>query len=111
MYRLVCSYQTGDSFHNEDIDEELIHEFKSKEVAIAAMNRLQEHYKWYSDKESWRPTNKFPEPEWHKELEYDFQASYYLDNGELFKDNMPYCGYFETLYSLEVKDESTKVEF
>lgn len=115
MYQLIAEYTTGNSFGSEET-EDLIHEFESKEVAIAAMKRLQEHYKWYQwdDKErAIKYWNEKPveEPEWHKELEYNFQANYYNDLGNLVQMCAPYCGYFETLHSLEVRGNEYRVEF
>ena len=118
-YELIANYSTGDSYGSYD-GVSLIHRFNSKEVAIKAMERLIIHYKWYewiekSEYDKKRlieiyKENPVEEPEWHKELEYSFQASYYLDDGTLFQDSMVYCGYFETLYTLEVVD-STEVKF
>lgn len=120
-YALIAYYRTGNSFGHEDTST-VLHEFDNLEVAKAAMKRLEEHYKWYQ----WNDKGEYDqqralgwgekpveEPEWHKELEYDFQASYYLENDVLFTDCMPYCGYFERLHSLEIipTESDMKIEF
>jgi hypothetical protein len=113
-FKIKASYTTGDSFHTEDA-ETTIDRFESREVAEKALERLKEHYNWYNDKNNSysfrRDDKKVEEPEWHKGLEYDFQVSYYLDNGELLVTTVPYCGYFEHLNSLEIKKKEKKYKF
>lgn len=111
MYKLIAEYKTGNSFGSEDTSD-VIHEFESKEVATAAMNRLAEHYRWYKwdDKSEYDKAralryndHSVEEPEWHKKLEYNFQANYYNELGNLVQMCAPYCGYFEKLYGLKIE--------
>jgi hypothetical protein len=99
-YKIKAEYSTGDSFGSRDETRVLEMSWESLENAKAALNRIEEHYRWYDDQHSWdRGSNKVPQPVWHQEGHiYEGSVEVILDNGNPVTFQAPWCGYFERLY-------------
>lgn len=82
-YKILYNYNTGDSFHNEDELEDTIElEWNNREVALANLKRIEEHYKFY------RQMNKDYPRLSKKQIKYLIWSKLYKD--WLVKDRMIY---------------------
>jgi hypothetical protein len=103
-YKIHAFYKTGNSFGSHDEDTILEMSWTDLSKAKAALQRIQEHYRWYSDMDGWNPKN-VPEPKWHKGMQYKFCLKVELDNGAEVEFSAPWCGYFEELKSAKIITE------
>ena len=116
--RININYDTGSSFGTETgINELLEYDFNTEELAKEAMQRIEEHYKWYCNKTSsytWR-AKEMKKPEWHKIKTVDIKDSHNMINLNVWseKDNKVvevefwpfWIGYFESLNYVEIIGE------
>jgi len=71
-YKILYNYNTGDSFHNEDnLEGEVELEWNNREVALANLKRIEEHYKFYESVNRYRGSSK--------KYKYLFYAKLYKD--------------------------------
>lgn len=117
LYKIKYSYQTGDSFHQEDQEDILEFEWSKLEIVKEALRRIGEHYKWFQSKESYIE-KELPQPKWFNvDADHVTNEKYLinlpLDNGKEVQFFCPWCGYFETLYGAEIvtEDSDMKIEF
>lgn len=114
-YEIKVCYSTGDSFHTEDTSTVLEMTWNSRDNAKLALQRIKEHWQWYECEHkhmsgTWNDKLKKyvkpHEPSWHIGLD-DHSILLMLDNGNDVKFAAPWCGYFESLQSVEIiLDES-----
>jgi hypothetical protein len=93
------NYDTGNSFGTETgLIGFLELEWGSKEIAKENLKRIEEHYKWYSSKNSWRnqKVEDVSDRDWFVK-EYDFCLVLKTDEGNDWQISAPWCGYFESL--------------
>ena len=116
-YKIIYSYETGDTFETRDAEREFDYTFNSEELAQDALQRMKEHYYWQVSEDNYRYKDTAPQPAWWKKEPK--QAAYVSPNNWSFNivgnDGEdfwlyagPYLGYFETLYSAEVVSVETK---
>lgn len=124
-YTIKASYQTGNSFSNEDTEDLLGYVVEDKEVARKALVSLKKHYEAYQEQESFSFRRKSVEINNSKEPWYykgDWSDSWQhsvilpLDDGSTVVVSVPYVGYFETLYGLDIvlvdeEDDPDSVRF
>jgi hypothetical protein len=117
-YQIKYSYTTGDSFSSEDREDILEYGWNNIEKAQDALLRIKEHYKWYESKEYPRLNKAMKPPKWWKvKFEVSDLAHHLinlkLDNGKEVQFPCPWCGYFESLHSVEIilKNEENKYVF
>jgi hypothetical protein len=98
-YQIEYNYDTGDSFGTQTgLIGILELGWESLEVAKQNLQRIKEHYQWYSRKKGWRnekvedPTDK----DWYSQ-KYDFCIILKTDDGNDWQISAPWCGYFESL--------------
>lgn len=104
-YKIKVSYETGDSFHSEDVERTLEMEWQTLNGAQAALNRIQEHWTWYNatHKDRWGEAEKVERPKWHAEGKlYEGSLKIDMDNGTPVLFLAPWCGYFERLYGASI---------
>lgn len=104
-YQIKVEYETGNSFGREDTSVVLEMKWKTLGFAKTALQRIREHYEWYSyhDRRRTFGVKKPPlEPEWHKGLKSPESLLLVLDNGEVVKFWAPWCGFFERLYGASI---------
>jgi len=116
-YQIKYRYRTGNSFHKEDCEDILEFEWDREELAVKALKRIQEHYRWYESIEKFY-MDALPEPKWHKKKVVDNDEYINsqcilleMDNGEEVMFYCPWCGYFETLYGAEIVNTSKTHSF
>ncbi|NTW90750.1 MAG: hypothetical protein HGA35_02255 [Erysipelotrichaceae bacterium] len=122
MYTIKITYDTGDSFNRYDGETEMVGKWKSKELATENAKRLAEHYDIYKRCSSnhWGDdclTEKeaidiIKTKEWCPIIEEKSHSREYLmlhsimlklDDGSAFQfGTSTWCGYFESLVSIEV---------
>jgi hypothetical protein len=101
-YKIVADYSTGDSNGSRDETRTLEMSWGSLEVAKEALERIEEHYRWYEDQHGWdRGSKNAKKPHWAAGL-YESQVIVHLDNGNEVTFNAPWCGYFERLYGCRI---------
>jgi hypothetical protein len=123
-YYIEYIYDSGDSFNTyRDLHGELELTWKNYDVAVKNLERLEEHYKQYEELNSYSPKKKkdidiFKDnrnKDWfvdHKDRYYtEYCVKLYTDDGTVMQISCPWCGYFESLNSLEVKTKSHKKYF
>lgn len=103
-YKIEVCYQTGDSYHSEDVTRRLEMSWKKVENAKKALRRIKEHYAWYQyvNDPPYMLRPKVDEPAWHKEQTYDFVVSLTIDNGRDVTFIAPWCGFFEKLHNAKI---------
>jgi len=107
-YKIKYHYQTGDSFHTEELEEVLEYDWNDLEIAKESLKRIKEHYEWYSYKTNYYGrADEVSKPEWHNVDSSNVSDEHYLmnirmDNGKELQFWPPWCGYFETLYGAEI---------
>jgi hypothetical protein len=118
-YKIKISYQTGDSFHTEDCEQELEESWSNLDIAKENLKRIEEHDDWYSSKSSFRK-KELDKPEWHKIDLSEFGLSSIseedlinlkLDNGKEWQFWPFWIGYFETLYGAEIIIDNDDMSF
>jgi hypothetical protein len=125
-YYIEYIYDSGDSFTtHHDLCGELELTWKNYDVAVKNLERLEEHYKQYKELEDSSYTKKkrtyeqiFKDnrsKDWFVESKDVYYTEYcvklYTDDGTVMQISCPWCGYFESLTSLEVKTKSEKRYF
>jgi hypothetical protein len=117
MYKIVVSYETGNSFGHEDTTEEI--KCATLDIAKENLRRIKEHWKYYSwceDERSRaaypglrppRATPKPPLPVGTKEVKrYGstwISLSLTTEGDEWTMHTPPWCGYFETLHGASIE--------
>jgi hypothetical protein len=101
---LYAIYSTGDSFgHNERACFEAIgvYEDTAESLAMAFENkrRIEGHYYVYG-----RSAQFLPDPPSVEDYPEQFSITLLNSKGEEFKMHVPWCGYFESLEELEIKE-------
>ncbi len=122
-YRIKYNYQTGDSERTNTHEELLEATWENLDVSKANLKRIGEHYKWYEyvEEPRWADT-VIPRPEWYpvnSPEEERYRSSFHhsiilkMDNGEDWRFQCPWCGYFESLNSAEIiiDQSDMKIEF
>lgn len=110
-YRILISYQTGDSFKTEDKEEFLDGEWENMEILKENLYRIKEHYLWYEDNYKSYGFKKIEEPEWHKGKP-DNSILLKTDSGVEYWNSTFWCGYFERLYGAKVVvSQNDTIEF
>ena len=113
QYKIQVSYKTGDSNSSRDEESCLEMEWSDLSVVKTALQRIKEHYLWYDDQRSWHRLKTVLEPEWHKDIKYDFCIKLPLDNGAEVQFSAFWCGYFEALHSAKIviHDDEMEISF
>lgn len=110
MYDIKIQYTTGDSYSTEECQKYIGITWRDLEYAKKSLGRIKEHYLWYDYQYSYFRTGEQPKkPDWHNNR-YDNSIKLLTDNGVEVEINAFWCGYFETLNSVEIveKDSSLK---
>ncbi len=107
MYKIRYTYLTGNSFGSHKETDELPYEFSNLEDVKNAVHRIQEHYAWYKENNNrYSPNNPPTPPAWWDCKYPDPWTMIYLINFEIDGKHIqlspPWCGYFESLLSVEV---------
>lgn len=128
-YKIEYSYYTGSSFGSEDSTGVLELEWENLEVAKDNLKRIQEHWRYYSIKESLKSFRKDKEysnliesiekeqPDWYVKSTSDnkyynhHSIILYTDNGKPWQFRCPWCGYFEGLYGAKITNVESDLEF
>ena len=106
---IKASYQTGDSFRTEDTEELLGYVVEKRETARLALSYLKKHYESvenhgaYSFRKKQQDVSKeiwYAKSEWSNGWECSVMLP--LDDESLIKVSVPYTGYFERLYGLDI---------
>jgi len=113
-YAIEIYYATGNSFGSEDLLDKLELMWNNLDVAKLNLKRIEDHYRWYNDQNSYSFNKKnIEKPEWHIFKE-DFMLSLITDEGNEMQLNAFWCGHFEALHSAEIvtlQDNDLKVTF
>jgi hypothetical protein len=114
IYQIKYSYQTGNSFSSQDLEETMEYEWTNYDRVREAVDRMREHYKYYQGNNN-PAYKKIKKPKWLKSTsEWDNQGFYSinlrLDDGKEFQYPPPWIGYFERLYGLEIITKNEKWE-
>ena len=112
-YVIEVHYQTGDSFHTEEKTEIVEMIWHNLSQAEESLDRLKNHYKYYEKNDcAWqKPKGKMPNGvSWNNKYKY-IQLEFVDDEGEPVLYSPSWCGYFETLYSAEIKAIGKRYEF
>lgn len=129
QYEIRYDYRTGNTFGSEDLMDQLLGEFPTLEVAQRNLDRIKEHYEFYekidetksgrfSDK-SWKELQKEVESLEEKRSKKDWYYKDYpngyinleVEDGKFEKYSIRWCGYFETLYAVRVKQKDLEYRF
>lgn len=132
-YKIKISYETGDSFDREDVENYLDLEWDNLEIAKENLKAIQDHYKVYKNFNGWNKRDSVSKEEIYEKykdaywlvLYYDnwdyknnkckkeskkldeYSMAHLMrlkaDNGNLMQQNNFWCGYFETLYGAEIE--------
>ena len=112
-YKIRVEYSTGDSFRTYKTHEDVDYDWKNEDIVKENAKAIIAHYKAYeSVHNSW--SNKKPDIEnikkqwWYNEPSFkgdtiDAGMLLKLDDGTTVKYCCDWCGFFETLHSVEVK--------
>jgi hypothetical protein len=103
-YSIKVNYQTGDSFHIEEVTDILEWVWHNEDMVNESLERLNNHYKFYCDKNYMyeKPKGKVPKGVvWNNEYRL-IMLELIDDDGKPFLYSASWCGYFETLYYAEV---------
>ena len=126
-YIILIDYRTGNSFNTEEKYGEELESFSWENLDIAKENlqRIKEHYKYYTDFEYYNKTRhlykhlKKPIPpkwwiknstSWNRGLEH-CSINLKLDNGKEVHFTPFWIGYFEDLYGAEIKIKNEDLKF
>lgn len=108
-YKIQYFYRVGDSFSSEDRTSILEFEWENIDRAKEALQRIKEHYLWFKSLHDYSRFNavKIERPVWHDVgKDYEGMVEYVinlpLDAGNEVQFHVPWCGYFEALYSAEI---------
>lgn len=119
MYQIEIHYQTGDSFHTEDVEQRIDFVWQDFEVAKENLRRIEAHYKFYQETgRNYHMSFKKMKQKYGKEKWFvdgrnerggcnpQFLAGYALnlvkDDGEEFRYSTFWTGYFEHLYGASI---------
>ena len=119
MYTIKIRYETGSSFHSEELTETIGLQWSDKSLAIKALSNIKEHYQLYQENESsWKKERttkeilaevetkdwyiKANKTGWDETLISLHICSAEMDNEEWRNLPMFWIGYFETLREAEV---------
>lgn len=117
-YFLKVHYQTGDSFGSETTTDLLEWDWKDYDIAVENANRIQEHYKMFTETSLYGESSyekmekKWGEKRWfrrseeinfHSASNSAFSINLIDDNGNDFAYSTGmWCGYFEHRFEVEV---------
>jgi hypothetical protein len=125
-FKIEYGYRTGDSFGNEDHENETLpYEFSKYETAEENLNRIVEHYETYCRLDSYRISEdeaieiqlKAMEKPWyvHEKDWCDNWWKYSIklvdDNGNEFRISPNWIGYFEKLNYIKIAVVAKEVHF
>lgn len=116
-YTIEISYRTGDSYSSQDMLSDVDHEWNDLEVVQDNLNSIKEHYEMYEEfGNSYQGRfkeirKKYGKKKWFvvkttaKDPEYYCLNSIILvtDDRKEFQYNCFWTGFFEALYSAEIK--------
>lgn len=118
MYHIKISYQTGDSFHNEDREEYIEHEWENEEAVMASLQYINEHYQMVEEfrdidgpRAFQRMKVKYGKNPWFYTLKDKSVASALFsirlmkDDESMFVTSVFWTGYFDTLYGASIEGE------
>lgn len=107
-YYIEIYYETGDSFSHHDETSDLKLEWDDLDIAKDNLKRIKEHYAWYEKKNDYRFMNGKDNPQIEKpdcaDKKYEFVIHLSTDDGKDCRISAYWCGYFESLYSAEIKE-------
>lgn len=112
-YIIKINYNTGDSFTRHDgLEDEIDLNWENIEIVEENLKRIEEHYKWYLDKDSYKPEG-IEKPKWlRKEAdEYSSCINFKLDDGTEHLLSCCWLGYFDSLNYAEVAIKGKWIEF
>ena len=113
MYTIAIDYQTGDSFHTEDVQgEEIGCAWESKELAQKALQAIKEHHEIFdSSLENKTRRKKAKKHAWYAAKFPEYALYLEVDDGSKVKISTFWEGYFEQLHGAEIVSDSTKDKF
>jgi hypothetical protein len=122
-YIIRYNYNTGDSFHTEENIEADLDTWHDVSIAEENLQRIKEHYEFYlASTDNWSYYNKDKQAqnkkiiddaktkEWYVN-EYDWCLKLKHDNGKEYQIHAPWCGYFESLNSVEIVENNPKRKY
>ena len=116
-FQIRVDYRTGDSYNTYDDHEILDYDWESEEIASENAKAIIEHYEAYAcENGKWTARTKkdvgdYTEKAWYvkpygaEKYNYptiDATMNLKLNDGTLTPFRCPWCGYFESLISVEV---------
>lgn len=118
-YIIKFYYSTGNSFKIQDEEDCLEMSWNNLDIAKENIKAIKEHYQMYEKLDDFRyDRNKLKESNkdkwWFVDTDYypfDECMKLKADNGNLMQQWNPWCGYFETLYSIEIEVNDPEMKF
>lgn len=121
-FQIRVDYHTGDSFNTYDDHEILDYDWESEEIASENARAIIEHYEAYAcENGKWTAKSKKEIGDYAKKWWYvkpygsengypeiDPSMNLKLSDGTLVPFRCPWCGYFESLTSVEVVIKAMK---
>jgi len=116
-YRIKYNYNTGDSFNQyENQIDYLDGEYENLAIADENVKRILEHYKFYknlnkhynSQKENEKILEEAKKQRWYTKNRKGWGSEnetivLLADNGQEYQILAPWCGYFESLNSVQIE--------
>jgi len=104
MIKIRVSYRTGDSFHDEDTEEDIELQWNNLAMAEESLRRIQNHHKWTEKNEyvHEKPKSKLPDGVVWIDDEHRATLELLTDEGKPYKYTPFWEGYFERLYDAEI---------
>lgn len=112
-YNILITYDTGDTFHQDDGVETIVELNCDLKTAEENLNRIREHYKycdklnkigsWFETKEGLKKLEKdLPKQPWYTGKYWEYSIKLINSDGEEFEQRVCWTGYFERLVCGEV---------
>lgn len=122
MYKIEITYDTGDSFHQENDVKHMIEEIKweSLEKAKQALKDIKEHYMFYmvmhkewnvSEEQKQKAEDKAKKKSWYENEYPDFHFYLENDNGKKIKVHSCWTGYFDSLVGADIIEDKEEFSF
>lgn len=122
-YSIRYNYDTGDSFTSHTgLEDTLEVTWENLEVAKANLKRIEEHYKmykilngydWDKTKKSEAIVEESKDKDWFvkgDKWSYEYCIILYTDEGKPWQLHAPWCGYFESLNSVEIEADQSDLK-
>ncbi|MCW3110530.1 MAG: hypothetical protein JWQ09_5036 [Segetibacter sp.] len=121
-YKIKYNYDTGNSFHTDNgLEEYLDLEHDDINIAKSNLKRIEEHYSQYKSLNGYSDRRNFSEvfkeneeKDWFVKNGSNYQKEYCFllmtDKGKMLQMSAPWCGYFESLNSVEIEENNSDMK-